>query len=330
MIGLKPEEQRPERRDSRTWLALGASAAVHLLVTLLLIFGLPVSSASRGAVAPAEEMTAQPLTLQQPVYRQKQARRETPTPPTPTPSQPPPPPPHEVELGPDSKKPDARAKEAAAKQTVPEAAPATPPTKVPEAAPQATAAAPDDAKPQPQPAAPQQIRMPRPGDYAKLGAVPLPTTSPWGPPKLDSASGAPASAEIAAAAPSSMGRAGLPSRDPGKWENSFDDETSGRCVAIPDLGKNADGSPVLATVIGRVLDTDGRTPLSGAHLQIMGTQFGTFSSSAGEYRLEFDPRLLAKCRKQYIDVVAPGYQRQLLTLMIGTRVRSDDVVLHHH
>ena len=127
-----------------------------------------------------------------------------------------------------------------------------------------------------------------------------------------------------------MGRTGLSNRDPQKWENSFDDETSGRCIEVPDLGKNADGTPVLATVIGRVLDTDGRTPLSGAHLQIMGTAFGTFSDSRGEYRLEFDPKLLAKCRKQYVIVVAPGYRGETLTLMIGPKVRSDDVILRHH
>ena len=62
----------------------------------------------------------------------------------------------------------------------------------------------------------------------------------------------------------------------------------------------------------------------------MGTAFGTFSDSRGEYRLEFDPKLLAKCRKQYVVVVAPGYRGETLTLFIGPKVRSDDVVLHRH
>ena len=126
-----------------------------------------------------------------------------------------------------------------------------------------------------------------------------------------------------------MGRAGLTNRDPQRWENSFDNETSGRCADIPDLGKNSDGTPVLASIIGRVLDTDGRTPLAGAHLQIIGTPFNTFSDANGEYHLDFDPRMLAKCRKQIVDVVAPGYARQTLTLSIGRRIRSDDVVLRH-
>ena len=163
-----------------------------------------------------------------------------------------------------------------------------------------------------------------------MGAIPMPTTSPWGPPKLDSASGEPSSEPEAPPAAGAVGRTGLSNLDPQKWENSFDDETAGRCVTVPDLGKNPDGTPVLATVIGRVLDTDGKTPLSGAHLQIMGTTFGTFSDNRGEYRLEFDPKLLAKCRKQYVVVVAPGYRGETLTLFIGPKVRSDDVILRHH
>ncbi|MGH7593137.1 MAG: hypothetical protein ACRELE_04720, partial [Gemmatimonadales bacterium] len=203
----------------------------------------------------------------------------------------------EVELGPNSKQPDAPAKEAAAKQSDAEpanTAAAPTPTPVPPVPPPVTPPPRTD----PQPAAPQRIRIPAPGDYTGAGAIPMPSTSPWGPPKLDSASGAPASAPAEPAA-SAMGRTGLSNPDPQKWQNSFDDETSGRCVEVPDLGRNPDGTPVLATVIGRVLDTDGRTPLSGAHLQIMGTSFNTFSDSRGEYRLEFDPKLLAKCRKQY-------------------------------
>ncbi|HEY3934675.1 MAG TPA: hypothetical protein VGL65_08655 [Gemmatimonadales bacterium] len=304
------------------------SAVVHLLIILLLIFGVPVSSASSRR-PPVDYQTATPLALQaSPAFKpkQRQVQKPAPKPETPTPPPPPPPPLKEVELGPDSKKPDAPAKEAAAKAPEPDAKPpaVATPTPTPPAPPPTDQPKPPDA----QPPAPQRILIPRPGDYTGVGALPLPTTSPWGPPKVDSASGAPP--EVASSADAgSMGRTGLASRDPERWTNSFDDETSGRCVQIPDLGKNADGSPVLATVIGRVLDTDGRTALSGAHLQITGTAFGTFSDSRGEYRLEFDPKLLAKCRKQYVQVVAPGYRQQLLTLMIGPRVRSDDVVLRH-
>jgi outer membrane biosynthesis protein TonB len=294
-------------------VALGTSAVVHVLIILLIVFGVPISSASAPAAAPNNPVI-QPIAMQPPAVRPKPAPRQPVQPRQPQPPPPPPPPLKEVELGPDSKKPDAPAKEAAAKAPEPTPAPPPPPAEPP--------------KPTPEPAAPQRLLIPRPGDYTGVGALPLPTSSAWGPPKLDSASGAPASTP-ATADSRPLGRTGL-SNTAQKWTNSFDDETSGRCVEVPDLGKNPDGTPVLATVIGRVLDTDGRTPLAGAHLQIMGTQFGTFSDSRGEYRLEFDPKLLARCRKQYVNVVAPGYANQMLTLMIGARVRSDDVVLRHH
>jgi len=304
-------EVGPRPAPSRSWVALGTSAVVHVVIILLIIFGVPISSASAPAPAPANP-AIQPVAMQPPAVHPRQPA------PTPQPRQPqpppPPPPPKEVELGPDSKKPDAPAKEAAAKAPEPEPAPPPPPAEPPKAT--------------TEPPAPQRLLIPRPGDYTGVGALPLPTSSPWGPPKLDSASGARSNAPSTSDS-RPLGRTGL-SNPSQKWTNSFDDETSGRCVEVPDLGKNADGTPVLATVIGRVLDTDGRTPLAGAHLQIMGTQFGTFSDSRGEYRLEFDPKLLARCRKQYVNVVAPGYANQMLTLMIGARVRSDDVVLRHH
>lgn len=312
----------PPAKETRGLVALGASAVLHAIIILLLIFGIPASSAA-SLTQPPDSTAPQPIALQAP-------RKTSPLPklapqPRQTAPQPPPPPPppiKEVELGPDSKKPDAPAKEAAAKQSDADAAAAaTTPDKLP------TPAA-EPPKPDPQPAAPQRLQVPRPGDYTGVG-IPRPSTSPWGPPKLDSASGEPPSAPETVAT-GAMGRSGLSSHDPNKWENSFDDETAGRCVDIPELGKNPDGSPVLATVLGRVLAPDGHSPMSGAHLQIMGTPFGTFSDNNGEYRLPFDPHMLAKCRKQYVQVVAPGYRTEMLTLMIGPRVRSDDVVLRRH
>jgi hypothetical protein len=316
----------PQASETRGLVALATSALVHAAIILFFIFGIPLSSEAPGS-QPAGSEAPQPIALAPPRSKKVPPLPRLAPQPRQAASQPPPPPPmKEVELGPDSKKPDAPAKEAAAKQSDAEAAAAAN-AKAPEPPPPPPTDQPKP--PDAQPPAPQRIQVPRPGDYTGVGRIPLPTTSPWGPPKLDSASGAPPSvpAEPSAGA---MGRSGLSNRDPSKWENSFDNETSGRCTEIPDLGKNPDGSPVLATVIGRVLDTDGRSPLGGAHLQIMGTQFGTFSDANGEYRLAFDPHMLEKCRKQYVQVVAPGYRGELLTLMIGPRVRSDDVVLHKH
>jgi hypothetical protein len=318
----------PPPRDSRGLIALGISALVHAFLVLLFIFGIP-TSAPREAQN-AAETAAQPLAMQPPSAKPLPAlKKNQPQPPeSPQPPPPPPPPLKEVELGPDSKKPDAPAKEAAAKQTVPDQADPTA-AKQPTPVPKPPAA--DQPKPlDAQPPAPQRIQVPRPGDYTALGAVPLPTTSPWGPPKLDSASGALPTDATAAPAATSMGRVGLTNHDPKKWEKSFDDETSGQCVAIPDLGRNPDGSPVLAAVNGRILDSDGRTALGGAHLQIVGTQFGTFTQGNGQYRLEFDPKLLQKCRVQYVHVEAAGHASQDLKLAIGPKVISDDVILHRH
>lgn len=311
----------PPARETRGLVALGASAVLHAVIILLLIFGIPVSGAASLTQVPPPE-TSQPIALQPPPDKANPLPKLQQRPKPETPQPPPPPPMKEVELGPDSKRPDAPAKEAAAKKAEPDPAPAKEPDPVPVAEPPKPA--------EPQPVAPQRIHVPTPGEFNNPGRILMPTTSPFAPPRLDTASGTPAVNPPAHVTSSAMGRSGFSNSDPRKWENSFDDETAGRCVDIPDLGKNPDGSPVLASVTGFVFDTDGRTPLAGAHLQIVGTRFGTFSDNNGEYRLPFDPKMLEKCRKQYVDVVAPGYRGAQLTLMIGPRVRSDDVVLRKH
>jgi hypothetical protein len=102
---------------------------------------------------------------------------------------------------------------------------------------------------------------------------------------------------------------------------------AGSCVELPDLGKNADGSPVLATIVGRVLGPGGKTLLVGAHMRIQGTQFSTVSDRNGEYHLDFDPHILARCAMHVIVVEAPGYTTNTLPLQIGPKAHSDDVTL---
>lgn len=121
-------------------------------------------------------------------------------------------------------------------------------------------------------------------------------------------------------------RLGIAPYDGRAWHASSP-EAAGRCPEIPDLGTNPDGSPVLATVIGRILSRNGAYPVEGAHLQIMGTTYTTFTDAAGDYLLKFDPKTLAHCRTQYVRVTATGHQPELLVLMIGRKVRSDDVLL---
>ncbi|MEO5800990.1 MAG: hypothetical protein ABIZ70_05710 [Gemmatimonadales bacterium] len=319
-------EERPGDPEPRSWTALVASAVLHLTLVLWLLFR-PAPAGTTENKPSESGRTAQPIALPRP-----QETTASQPPPPPAPAQPPP---RETPLGPDSKHPDALVpKEAGPPKPMTEPEPT--PTKS-----QEDAAPPVDKPPEVVPDPPAQPtpqaakRIPRAGDYAATSRMVRPPSSPWGPPTqtpLDSSSqGAPAApaANSSAATAGAMGKAGMSSRDPRDWRPSFP-EAQGRCVSMPDLGKNADGTPVLATVIGRVLDTDGRTPLVGAHLQIVGTGFSTFSDANGEYRLEFDPKLLEQCRVQYVRVVADGYGGQMLTLAIGQRIRSDDVVLRKH
>ncbi|MEP6590555.1 MAG: hypothetical protein ABJC19_05180 [Gemmatimonadota bacterium] len=320
MQSILPLEERPDEPEAPRWQALGASGLLHALLLLWLIF----RPAAAGTTEPRPEesgQAAQPIALPRP--------QENPTtlpPRQPVKAQPPP---RESPLGPDSKRPDAKVPQEAG-PVKPLTEPDPTPTKAPNDPAPSVEQPPDPSPKEPTPQAVKRIPLAK--DYAASGRLAGTPTSPWGPPTaspLDAGKSAGVAAPAAAAAVGSMGRVGQTGRDARDWRPSFP-EAAGRCVSIPDLGTNADGTPVLATVIGRVLDTDGRTPMVGAHLQIMGTQFATFSGPNGEYRLEFDPKLLEQCRVQYVRVVADGYSGQLLTLAIGERVRSDDVVLRKH
>ncbi|MEP7326053.1 MAG: hypothetical protein ABI836_08915 [Gemmatimonadota bacterium] len=82
----------------------------------------------------------------------------------------------------------------------------------------------------------------------------------------------------------------------------------------------------MATLIGRVfMDRAHSRPLAGAFLQIIGTEYSTYSDGTGVYRLVFDASLVDECRTQYVRVVANGYRGQNLVLGIGPGV--NDVVL---
>lgn len=81
------------------------------------------------------------------------------------------------------------------------------------------------------------------------------------------------------------------------------------------------------TVVGRIFRQDGGRPLAGAHLQMLGTPYVTFTDSEGEYRFRFDLSLMDNCRTQYVRVTAKGYESRLLVLVVGQNVRSEDVHL---
>ncbi len=291
--------------DSRDTRALLTSLVAHALVILAVLLR---PMASENIAPPPQAETGQPVALDPRVAFQEPQRADAPPPP---PSQPLPEEP--VLLGPDSDRPEDPPREQGPEEPPPELEnPPNLPTNdpLPERNPQDTEEA---------------TRIPTPADVAASGRILGSPTSPFPGVATGAEGPPPQGAAEAGAAVGAMGRTGISNSDSRGWRQSFP-QASGQCVQIPDLGTNADGTPVLASVIGVVLDQRGR-PLAGAHLQILGAPFATFSDGSGRYRLEFDPKLLEKCRTQVVRVVATGYREQTLNLGIGRQVTSDDVVL---
>ena len=85
----------------------------------------------------------------------------------------------------------------------------------------------------------------------------------------------------------------------------------------------------MGVVQGRVFRENSRHPLPGAHLQILGTPYYTYSDDRGDFRLVFDRSLVDACRTQMVRVWAPGYRARDLTLYVGVPI-SSDVVLQRH
>jgi hypothetical protein len=100
-----------------------------------------------------------------------------------------------------------------------------------------------------------------------------------------------------------------------------------RCVPKEPQPADSTREPQFGTVTGRIFRQDSHEPLAGAHLQMLGTPFVTFTDGNGEYRFRFDLALVDNCRTQYVRVTAPGYESRLLVLMVGQNIQSDDVVL---
>ena len=98
-----------------------------------------------------------------------------------------------------------------------------------------------------------------------------------------------------------------------------------RCAPRPP--SDSGGPPQYGVVVGKIFRRDNGQPLSGAHLQMLGTPFVTFTDETGEYHFRFDLSLVDNCRTQYVRVTAPGYESRLLVLVVGPNVRSEDVVL---
>jgi hypothetical protein len=100
-----------------------------------------------------------------------------------------------------------------------------------------------------------------------------------------------------------------------------------RCTPTQPAARDSAGPIQYGVVTGKIFRQDNGRPLSGAHLQMLGTPYVSFTDDAGEYHFRFDLSLVDNCRTQYVRVTAPGYESRLLVLMVGQNVQSEDVLL---
>jgi hypothetical protein len=112
------------------------------------------------------------------------------------------------------------------------------------------------------------------------------------------------------------------SRSSRPWETT--QQNSNGCK-IPEEEETRDSTlpKGMASVQGRIFREDDGKPLAGARLQILGTQYGTFSNDQGDYKLVFDRTLVDRCRTQAVRVTAPGYRGRDVILYLGERSSSD-------
>jgi hypothetical protein len=98
-----------------------------------------------------------------------------------------------------------------------------------------------------------------------------------------------------------------------------------RCTPVQPT--DSAGQPRFGTVVGKIYRQDNGKPLAGAHLQMLGTPYVTFTDDEGVYHFRFDLSLVDNCRTQYVRVTAAGYESRLLVLIVGTNAVSEDVTL---
>ncbi len=202
---------------------------------------------------------------------------------------------------------------------------------------------PEPPRPPPPPSAPPPERQPEPEDRAN--APPEATRSegdeadePEGASDTDAPREAPREAPRAAAptleseALRIFGRRRIATR-PGAGPRatrpmeSYIPDRPDKCVPAPTAPADSAGAVQFGTVVGKIFREDGGRPLAGAHLQMLGTPYVTFTDSEGEYQFRFDLSLMDDCRTQYVRVTAKGYESRLLVLLVGQNVRSEDVHL---
>ena len=271
----------------RSWSSVAASAAVHAVVIALALL------ASQGPLVEDEE-TERPSTDPS---RQVEMIYLPPPPPQAPPPAPPPPPPPPAQPEPPRPAPQQ---------------PASPPPETRQPEPEDRANAPPD-----------EVRSE--GEEADQ---PEGASDPAAPPEAPRAEAPTMESEAlrifgrrrVATRPGAGPRAVRP------METYIPDRPE-KCVPQPAPPADSIGPVQYGTVVGRIFREDGRRPLAGAHLQMLGTPYTAFTDGEGEYQFKFDLSLMDNCRTQYVRVTAKGYESRLLVLLVGQNVRSEDVHL---
>ena len=106
------------------------------------------------------------------------------------------------------------------------------------------------------------------------------------------------------------------------WESSEPSDSRG-CSLPPEDSTDMSVPRGMAVIEGRIYHEGTGVPLGGARLQILGTAYGTFSDSRGNYRLVFARELVNRCRTQMVRVSAPGYQGRDVLLYMGEYGNGD-------
>jgi outer membrane biosynthesis protein TonB len=298
----------PPPNDSareRPWISLGLSAALHAALLVLAAW------LSRAPAEPTaddrRDEAADPSRQVQMVYLQPPARTPpAPRPPPPRPEPPPPPP----------------------KPVPPPPPPPPPPAPIPRIAPPP---AKEQRTPEPNANAPPEAQRregEEPTEDKPSGGERAATT--------DDKPGSTAPAENEAVTMESEAKRIFGRPHPGPRPGAGPQASRPMEAYLPDHPERCIPKPAapadsaaaqLGVVVGKIFRQDNGRPLAGAHLQMLGTPFVTFTDDQGEYHFRFDLSLVDNCRTQYVRVTAPGYESRLLVLVVGANVQSEDVLL---
>ncbi len=281
----------PARRE-RSWLSLVLSAAIHTVVLVLAVW------LSRMPAAEPEQDQKQ----SRPEERREVQMVYLPTPPKPPapaekPDRPPPPPP----TPPPAPIPRPFSPPPKKEQKTPE-----PEANAPPEAERSEGAEPDDKPKQPERAG-EPVAAPPASELATREAL------------MES------EAKRIFGSPKKYTPEGVGPRASRPMEAYLPDHPE-RCTPRQPA-QDTTGQPQYGTVMGKIYRQDNGRPLGGAHLQMLGTPYVTFTNDTGEYQFRFDLSLVDNCRTQYVRVTAAGYESRLLVLVVSPNAVSEDVTL---